>query len=67
MSVVLQVSSEADVKAALDVCKQKFGGVNAVVNCAGIGVAFKTYNHVKKRIHALEDFEKVLKVFVFGQ
>lgn len=57
-----QVTSEADVQKSLDLCKSKFGRLDATVNCAGIGVAFKTYNHNKKLPHKLEDFEKVLKV-----
>lgn len=57
-----QVSSEEDVKNALDAVKEKFGKLNNVVNCAGIGVAFKTYNFKKNMPHSLEDFTKVLMV-----
>ena len=37
----------------------KFGRLDAVVNCAGIGVAFKVYNFNKDRAHTQEDFVKV--------
>ena len=37
----------------------KFGRLDAVVNCAGIGVAFKVYNFNKDRAHSQEDFIKV--------
>ena len=35
--------------AALNNTKEKFGKLNVTVNCAGIGVAFKTYNFNKNR------------------
>ena len=56
------MTSETDVVKSLELCKSTFGRLDATVNCAGIGVAFKTYNHNKKLAHKLEDFEKVLKV-----
>lgn len=37
----------------------RFGKLDAAVNCAGIGVAFKTYNFNKALPHKLEDFSKV--------
>ncbi|CAG9864406.1 unnamed protein product [Phyllotreta striolata] len=60
------VSSENDVKEALGLVKEKFGRLDNVVNCAGIGVAFKTYNFNKKTAHSLDDFTKVLKVNTIG-
>lgn len=58
----LQVTSEENVQAALDITKQKFGKLNNIINCAGIGVAFKTYNFNKKAPHSLQDFSKVINV-----
>ena len=55
----VDVTSEKDVQAALDATKEKFGRLDAAVNCAGIGVAFKTYNFNKNKAHALEDFARV--------
>jgi 3-hydroxyacyl-CoA dehydrogenase/3-hydroxy-2-methylbutyryl-CoA dehydrogenase len=60
------VTSENDVKNAVHVAKEKFGQLNVAVNCAGIGVAFKTYNFHKKTAHALEDFTRVLMVSCYG-
>ena len=40
--------------------------LNATVNCAGIGVAFKTYNFNKQLPHKLEDFAKVVTVNLIG-
>jgi 3-hydroxyacyl-CoA dehydrogenase/3-hydroxy-2-methylbutyryl-CoA dehydrogenase len=56
------VTSEDDVVNAVKVAKEKFGQLNVAVNCAGIGVAYKTYNFNKKSPHALQDFTKVLMV-----
>lgn len=60
------VTSEADVTQALDMAKSKFGRLDMAVNCAGIGIAFKTYNFNKKRPHDLADFQKVLMVNTAG-
>ncbi|XP_056397225.1 3-hydroxyacyl-CoA dehydrogenase type-2 [Hyla sarda] len=60
------VTSEADVNNALEVARSQFGGVNIVVNCAGIAVAIKTYNKNKQKPHSLEDFQKVINVNIAG-
>ncbi|XP_063228372.1 3-hydroxyacyl-CoA dehydrogenase type-2 [Bacillus rossius redtenbacheri] len=60
------VTSEKDVTNAVQMAKDKFGSLNAVVNCAGIGIAFKTYNFNKKVPHKLEDFTRVLMVNTVG-
>ena len=58
----LQVTKEADVTKALQEIKSKFGRLDACVNCAGVAVAFKTYNFNKDTPHKLEDFVRVLMV-----
>ncbi|KAM4018993.1 LOW QUALITY PROTEIN: 3-hydroxyacyl-CoA dehydrogenase type-2 [Anomaloglossus baeobatrachus] len=60
------VTSEADVNNALELARSKFGGVNVVVNCAGIAVAIKTYNKSKQKPHNLEEFQKVINVNIAG-
>jgi len=60
------VTSEEDVKRAVDLAGNKFGRLDANINCAGIGVAFKTYNFNKKQAHKLEDFARVLQVNTVG-
>ena len=60
------VTKEDDVKKALEVARSNFGKLDVLVNCAGIGVAFRTYNINKKRAHALEDFQKVINVNLVG-
>jgi len=64
--VPCDITKEEDVVNALKETKNKFGKLNALVNCAGIGVAFKTYNFNKNTAHKLEDFTKVQMVNVCG-
>ncbi|CAL4124153.1 unnamed protein product [Meganyctiphanes norvegica] len=60
------VTSEDDVKAALELCKEKFGRLDVAVNCAGIATARLTFNPNKKSVHSYEDFIKVLTVNTGG-
>ncbi|CAF0707667.1 unnamed protein product [Brachionus calyciflorus] len=60
------VTSEQDVTKAIEAAKSNFGRLNVLVNCAGIGVAFRTYNFGKKRTHTLQDFQKVVNVNLVG-
>lgn len=48
----------------LSVAKEKYGTLNAVVNCAGIGIAMRTLS--KKGPHPLEDFARVINVNAVG-
>lgn len=58
----LQVTSQADVQAAVSLAREKFGKLDLAVNCAGIAVAVKTYNFKKDIPHSLEDFQRVINV-----
>lgn len=60
------VTSESDILTALHKAEQKFGRLDVAVNCAGIGVAFKTYNFNKNVPHKLEDFIRVLNINAGG-
>lgn len=60
------VRSTEDVMSAIDAGKSRFGQFNVAVNCAGIGIAMKTYNLNKDVVHPLEDFQRVLDVNVAG-
>ncbi|CAG0891548.1 unnamed protein product [Darwinula stevensoni] len=62
----VDVTSEEDVQKALETVKEKFGKLDVTVNCAGIGVAFKTYNFRKDAPHSLQDFTKVQMVNAVG-
>lgn len=56
------MTSESDVRSAVDLAKEKFGRLDMAVNCAGIAVAVKTYNFKKDVPHSLEDFSRVINV-----
>ena len=58
------VCSEADVQAALEHTRAEFGGLNALVNCAGIGLAMRTIS--SRGPHPLEHFEAVIRVNLIG-
>jgi len=60
------VVSEEDVLKALDACEKEFGRLNAVVNCAGIGIARRTYDFRKKVSHPLDEFKMVIEVNTIG-
>jgi 3-hydroxyacyl-CoA dehydrogenase/3-hydroxy-2-methylbutyryl-CoA dehydrogenase len=60
------ITKTEDVEAALAQTKAKFGRLDATINCAGIGVAFRVYNFNKSLPHTLEDFTKVQMVNTVG-
>uniref|UniRef100_A0A3P8TVJ1 Hydroxysteroid (17-beta) dehydrogenase 10 n=1 Tax=Amphiprion percula TaxID=161767 RepID=A0A3P8TVJ1_AMPPE len=60
------VTSEADVRSAVSLAREKFGRLDIAVNCAGIAVAVKTYNFKKDVPHSLEDFQRVINVNIAG-
>jgi len=62
----VDVTSESDVKNALDATKSTFGKLDAVVNCAGIGIAVQTYNFNKMKAHDQDEFLRVLTVNTGG-
>uniref|UniRef100_A0AC34Q272 3-hydroxyacyl-CoA dehydrogenase type-2 n=1 Tax=Panagrolaimus sp. JU765 TaxID=591449 RepID=A0AC34Q272_9BILA len=60
------VTSEEDVKKAVSTVKEKFGRLDAVINCAGIAYAYKIYSVSKKRMEPIEKLQKTLNVNVVG-
>ena len=58
------VTSEADGKAAVEAAVKAFGGVQVLVNCAGIGVAERTIG--KEAPHDLARFTKVITINLIG-
>jgi NAD(P)-dependent dehydrogenase (short-subunit alcohol dehydrogenase family) len=58
------VSSEADGKAAVALALKEFGGLQVLVNCAGIGYAARTLG--KEAPHDLASFVKVVTVNTIG-
>jgi NAD(P)-dependent dehydrogenase (short-subunit alcohol dehydrogenase family) len=58
------VTSGDEVAAALEQASAGCGGLNVLVNCAGIGTAMKTYG--KSGPARLEDFTRVIQVNLIG-
>ena len=58
------VTNADDVTAALDATVKKFGAVNGLVNCAGIGVADKTFG--KRGPADLAGFTRVIQINLIG-
>ena len=62
--VVCNVTDEDSVKAAVAVAVANFGGLNGLVNCAGIGTGEKTVG--KDGPHSLARFKRVIEVNLIG-
>ena len=60
----MDVTSESDVTSALKATKEKFGRLDATINCAGIGVAIRSYNPNKDRVHNISSSFLIDKVTV---
>jgi len=58
------VTSPDDVSAALDAAVKRFGGLQGLVNCAGIGTADKTFG--KRGSADLAGFTRVIQVNLIG-
>ena len=58
------VTSEADVQAALDSTVAALGGLNVVINCAGVGAAIRTTS--SRGPHPLGQFENIIRVNLIG-
>jgi NAD(P)-dependent dehydrogenase (short-subunit alcohol dehydrogenase family) len=58
------VTSADEVQGALGEARRQLGGLNVLVNCAGIGTAMKTVS--KGRPARLEDFARVIQVNLIG-
>jgi NAD(P)-dependent dehydrogenase (short-subunit alcohol dehydrogenase family) len=58
------VTSEEQVKAAVDLAVSSFGGLHGAVNAAGIGPFAKVLG--KNGVHSLDMFEKTVKVNLIG-
>ena len=60
------VTSEEAVASALEKVKSEFGRLDFLVNCAGVGVAFRLYNFKKELPHGLDTFRQVIDINVSG-
>jgi NAD(P)-dependent dehydrogenase (short-subunit alcohol dehydrogenase family) len=62
--VKCDVTSEADGQAAVDAAARNFGGLQGLVNCAGIAIAERTVK--KEGPHALASFTRVITINLIG-
>ncbi|KAI0978327.1 hypothetical protein GJ496_001983 [Pomphorhynchus laevis] len=61
------VSKENEIKTAMDRVHKEFNGkLDLLVNCAGVSCVYLTYNHDKKQIHSLDEFQRIINVNVTG-
>jgi len=60
----VDVTSEADARAVVEVALERFGSLKGLVNCAGIGPAERVVG--KKGAHRLETFARVISVNLIG-
>ncbi|CAH2054253.1 unnamed protein product, partial [Iphiclides podalirius] len=60
------VSSEDDVKKALELTKTKYGRLDTVVNCAGYAQAHQVYNFYKDQECEMSDFIKCVNTNTIG-
>lgn len=60
------IRDEKCIKQALEECHSRFGRIDALVNCAGVGIAFFVYNPLKERSHSFRDFNDLIDINVYG-
>ncbi|CAF2609680.1 unnamed protein product [Rotaria sp. Silwood2] len=60
------VTNEEQVQAMFNKIKQQYERLDIVLNCAGIGIALRTYNINKRSMHNFDEFKRILDVNVSG-
>lgn len=58
------ITSEADGKTAVELAKSRFGGLQGLINCAGIGPAWKVLG--KEGPHPLDSFARTVSINLIG-
>ncbi|NUQ06413.1 MAG: SDR family NAD(P)-dependent oxidoreductase, partial [Anaerolineae bacterium] len=58
------VTSPEQIGAAVNLARERFGGLHITVNCAGIGMALRTVT--REGPHPLEVFETVIRINLIG-
>ncbi|XP_022125737.1 3-hydroxyacyl-CoA dehydrogenase type-2 [Pieris rapae] len=64
--VPVDVTSEKDIRNALQTTVDKFGRLDVAVNCAGIATASRIYNFKKNQPFDLKAFQKTIEVNLVG-
>lgn len=60
------IRDEKKLKSAIQECRSKFGKIDALINCAGVGISFFIYNPIKGRVHSARDYKDVFDINVTG-
>ena len=60
----VNVTSEGDCAAAVELAKEEFGGLHGVINCAGIATGERVVG--KEGPHSLDAFARVIQVNLIG-
>lgn len=63
---ILQVRKEKDVLKSMKLVKEKFGGVNVLINSAGVLGVERTYDFKTKKPHSVDLFKCIHETNVFG-
>jgi len=58
------VTSEADARACVDLAASRFGGLQMLINCAGVGIGEKVVG--KEGPHRLESFTRTIQINLVG-
>ncbi|XP_060535242.1 3-hydroxyacyl-CoA dehydrogenase type-2-like [Cylas formicarius] len=64
--LTIDITSEKEVLAALDVTKKKFGRLNGVINCDEMSLQRPAYDFAEDTPHNLEEFIKIVTVNLIG-
>ncbi len=62
--VKTDVTSESDVRAAIETAQSSFGGLSGAVNCAGVGAPAKVLG--KDGPHPLDVFQRIININLIG-
>ncbi|CAF0901751.1 unnamed protein product [Adineta steineri] len=62
----VDVTNDNEVEQMFNKIQEKNSKLNCLVQCAGIGVAFRCYNINKRSMHSMEEFNRVMNVNVVG-
>lgn len=63
-AICTDVTDEASVQAAVDLCKSAFGGIHGVVNCAGVAPGERVVG--KTGPHVLANFARTININLIG-
>ena len=60
------ITSETDVTNAIKYVQKKYGKLNCLINCAGVGTNIKAFNGKTSMPHDLLEFQKIINTNIVG-